>query len=172
MNKWAEAVGVDLKAVEVVRSGPMLGVKIPVPSDWATVAPTKIRKDLYEHYGVRKLPVDRWIRETGIEPMSRYARLVPVRQKPEKIVKQFIQWKPAVSRSVDWSSAGKAADYLRRYFANVHRCDIQLNVGSGKTWGDKRGVANHGKGFWNVDGKGVLNAEQVVCLAQEKGFSV
>jgi len=47
-----------------------------------------------------------------------------------------------------------------------------LFVGKSGTWGDQRGLANHGKGFWNVDGKGVLNAEQVVCLAKEKGFSV
>ena len=172
IHKWARTVGVDLKAVEVVKAGKPLANLIPVPADYAQIAAEKIRKDLYAHYNVTKLTVDRWIEETGIQPLSRYARLVPVRQKPEKIVKQYIQWKPVVSRSVDWSSAGKAAEYLRRFFSNVHRCDIQLNVGSGRTWGDKHGVANHGKGFWNVDGKGVLTAEQVVCLAKEKGFSV
>lgn len=172
IHKWARAVGIDLKEVEIVKSGKPIAHKIPVPVDYADIAKKYIRKEVYEHYHVTKLTVDRWIEETGIEPKSRYADLKPQRPARMKVIKQHVSWKPVSTRAVDWSIAGKAADYLRRYFANVHRCDIQLNVGSGRTWGDKRGLQNHGKGFWNVDGKGILNAEQVVCLAREKGFSV
>ena len=150
-----------------------LGVKIPVPADWATVAPTKIRKDLYIHYGISKTVVDRWIKETGVQPLGRYDRMQTVKKRPSTIKSVYRHvWQPNVSRAIDWSSAGKAADYLRRYFSNVHRCDIQIFVGRSGTWGDKHGLANHGRGFWNIDGKGILNAEQVVCLAKEKGFSV
>jgi len=62
-----------------------LGVKIPVPADWATVAPTKIRKNIYSHYGITKTVVDRWVKETGVQPLGRYDRLQTVMKRPSKI---------------------------------------------------------------------------------------
>lgn len=75
--------------------------------------------------------------------------------------------KPEIVQSV----YDRAADHLRRFYANVHRCDIQMFDHQRVTWGDLNNVPNHGDGYYYVDGKGVLPHDRMLSLARERGFA-
>lgn len=83
------------------------------------------------------------------------SRVEPIVRKPERVE----------------SIHERAADYLRRFYANVHRCDIKVFEHQRVTWGDLNNVPDHGVGYYYVDGRGVLTNVQVLSIARERGFA-
>lgn len=65
--------------------------------------------------------------------------------------------------------ADLAANYLRRFYTNVFRCDIPFS--RSKTWGFMHGVPNGGRGYYHVDRIGVLANSDVIELAKKKGWT-
>lgn len=64
-----------------------------------------------------------------------------------------------------------AANHLRRFYRNVHRADIKVYEHSKVTWGDLRDVPSGGKGYYFIDGKGVVTQDEMLSLACNHGFS-
>lgn len=65
----------------------------------------------------------------------------------------------------------RAASHLRRYYSNVHRCDIKVYEHQRITWGDLRQIPNSGVGYYFVDGKGIMAQEDMLALSREHGFT-
>jgi len=148
----------------------LLRVKVNrLPDDWADIAPTMYRHELSAHYRINRRVIRFWIAQTGVVTKKRK----PVVAKSTKRWSPDRQWYPAENKVIDWSVAGQAADYLRRHLANVFKADLKMRDGSNETWGDRQKppVPNNGKGFWQVDGIGVLSAEEIVEHAVKRGFA-
>lgn len=151
---------------------------IEAPADWAEVAPTKYKVELSAHYGISSRMVDRLIETTGIRSRKTVHELA--REKPAKDKGRgttSLYWRGArhyqtfrYTTELPRSTPQQAAQFLRRKYANVHRADIILKEGSSKTWGDLRGVPNHGKGFYYVHPIGVISELDLVMLAVNHGF--
>lgn len=69
------------------------------------------------------------------------------------------------------TEAPVAADYLRKYYSSVFRCDIKMYENKPGTWGDRHGLDDHGKNQYFVAGKGTMWIDELVELAQRHGLS-
>lgn len=65
----------------------------------------------------------------------------------------------------------RAAQHLRRYLANVHRCDIKVFEHQRVTWGDLNNVPDHGINHYFVDGFGVITQDKLLEMARSRGFT-
>ena len=146
-NRWLSEAGITL--------GPRLK---PVPDDWHQRVGTMSAIKLATHYGVANTVVKRWLRETNTKPAKPQPRIF-------KLPGLVMQPKPIVQRS----EIEDAAHYLRRFYANVFRCDIKYD--ERRTWGFVHGVPNGGRGFYHVDRLGILANNDVIELAKKKGWS-
>ena len=110
------------------------------PSDFADHAPAKTNRQLAEKYGVGEKVVTRWRKETGCTASIRPFATAA-------LPKQHV---PAISPGV----ASEAAQFLRKTHRPVYHRLIE------------------GKEFRGqyVVGTRVLDEEEVVALAEEKGF--
>lgn len=80
--------------------------------------------------------------------------------------------RPVMRAELDATTAGRAAQYLRRFYPNVHRADLRLTEGSKRTWGDEKGLPDGGRGFFYVTGPGVIPEHEMIMLARDHGFEV
>jgi hypothetical protein len=123
---------------------------------------------LSRHYGFSDNVIRRMVRETKV-----------------KLAKVLPSGRPSLSKtgmparakipSMDGSEVGQAANYLRKFYANVHSAAITLYgsemPGKSKiTWGDARDLPDHGKGFYFVAGPGILKHREVIKLAYKHGW--
>lgn len=141
-----------------------------VPDDWYVIAPTKFKKDLQGYYAMTRLQIERLVELTGVStrPMNPPPRpKVQVSRKPIRNFKQFIHKRtPDIAGGVP----SAAAHHLRRFYPNVHRCDIGMSETTSETWGDRHGLPNRGKGLYYVAGVGAISELELVNLAMDKGF--
>lgn len=154
-----------------------------IPEDWGVVAPTLFKFELAEHYRMSVKTINRIIEVTGVRSRKTVHELA--KERPPEAPRQ----RRSRHRS-GWSRAGQrnhamvqgaspaqsttvsqqAANYLRRHYRNVHRCDIQMREYERTTWGDEQGVPNHGRDHYYVAGRGVITNAELVKLAERHGF--
>jgi hypothetical protein len=129
-----------------------------VPPSWHDVAPTKNKTELATHYCVSMKTVNKWIAETGIKakPKKRLFLSRPEQRERTKL------------KCAGSEDCAAAADYLRRIYSNVHRCDIYLTTQ--RTWGQVLGLPNKGRGQYFVHSVGVITNDQLLTLARKHGF--
>ena len=134
--------------------------KTPLPDDWYEVAPSMTHSQLVRHYGLSSDVVRRMIRESGVRTKKRVYR------------RSHVPLRPGVEDRVV-SPVEEAANYLRRFYRNVFRCDLVVRDDSrGKVlWGDQHKLPNRGRGFYHVDNLGVLANNDVIALAIKKGWT-
>ena len=110
------------------------------PTDFTDHAPVKTNRQLAEKFGVGEKTITRWRKETGCTASIRPFASAAL---PKQLV-------PAISPGV----ASEAAQYLRKTHRPVYHRIIE------------------GKEFRGqyVVGTQVLNEEQIVALAEDKGF--
>lgn len=151
--RWAQEIGEPLDAYKRAAIK-----KREVPADWFKVAPTMTVKQLQTHYGMSGSLVRRIAKDTKIRFVGRKTST-------------YYLGTPGPSLS----ELDKAAHYLRRFFRNVHRCDIKLYDSpdldrASLTWGDVRGMKGGGAGHYYVDSVGIVANNDVLALAQSKGW--
>lgn len=110
------------------------------PSDFPDHARTKTNRQLADKYGVGEKTVTRWRKETGCTATIRPFASAPLP-------------KPQVP-NVNGGVVSEAAQYLRKFYRPVYHRVIE-----GKEFKGQYVVGTH-----------VLNEEQVVDLAEEKGL--
>lgn len=175
LKRWMTELGLGKpERKQVRREEPPL----VIPDDWATVAPTKYKFQLAQHYRVGSLQINRIIEATGIRSRATTHELAasrppsePKARKPRQprrrgggiVTMEFF-------RSGNSTLPQQAANYLRRTHCNIHRCDILMREFDRTTWGDLHGVPDHGVGYYFVDGKGIISEEQLVYYAEKSGF--
>ena len=149
-----------------------------VPDDWADVVPTMFKYEIADHYNMSPMMVTRLIQQTGIRSRKTAHELAS-----EKLPKQPTPKRKTFQRVCTFTSpmryalpilkegaAVRAASYLRRYYPNVHRADIQILINKPLTWGDQQGLPDRGRGYHYVAGRGILTDQEVVELAEKLGF--
>lgn len=142
-----------------------------IPNDWYAVAPNMFKKELQAYYAMSRLQIERLVETTGIKtrPMNPPPKPKPVSSRPIKQFKQFIHKRtPDIAPGVP----SAAAQFLRRHYLSVHRCDIHMTETTSETWGDRHKLPNRGKGLYYVAGVGVVSELQLVNLALDKGFEI
>jgi hypothetical protein len=156
LRRWAAETGVSLANFPSTA-----GRWSTEPPDWRTLAPTMTVRELMQHYQLSGTSV-RWLaKKTGVTP------------KRAKRGRKRIGPTPPIGPTM--TDLDAAAHHLRRHYSRVHRCDILL-YDSGDmanrriTWGDERGLANHGKDQYFVDTLGILANKDVVELARSLGW--
>jgi len=173
--RWCNDIGFRPDTKKPTATRPMK--KVEVPADWADVAPTKYKIELSAIYNISVKMVDRLIKMTGIRSRltaHEIARFRPqTRQVTNKTSSGYARHFKTFSYHSEMprTAPQEAAQHLRRFYPNVHRCDIMMRVGSASTWGDEHGVPNHGKGFYRVMPVGVMTEVEMVLLAVQKGFT-
>ena len=143
----------DAKKLEAAPPPPSIPRR-PIPEDFAQVAPTMTRQQLRDHYRASEPTICRWVRETCVTTRS---------PAPWRRTRTSSYSGPrAAQPTSDGSVEALAAQHLRRTHI-VYRCDVLPRAERAK-------LPNEGRGFWYVNGKGALPAEQMVDLAKSKGF--
>lgn len=131
----------------------------PAPEDFHIIASGKRLNEAARHYGVAWKTARRWAMETKA-PVDRSTAM-------RNVLRRQRRKNQAVADAPD--TADQAATYLRRY-TSVFRCDILLFVGKPDTLGSQLGLSRRGKGWWMVTGKGPMEREALIALAEAKGF--
>lgn len=141
----------------------------PTPPDWFDLAPTLTVPEIVEHYGLARSTVRRMIKRTGITPQ-------PAKSGPPKGTMPANRYRVArghfsvnVRGNVE-TEVAEAANYLRRFYRNVFRCDIVARENPKVLWGELHDVPNKGVGYYHVDKKGILANTEVIDLAKAKGW--
>ena len=129
----------------------------PPPKSWGATAPTKNQFELQQHYQVAKPIIKRWIAQTGVQP----------KPKTPPITKRGERRERAKAKYSSPKDLEAAANHLRKFYANVHSCAIYLT--RELSWGESRGLPNKGKGFYYIDGVGVVTNEDMLTLARKNG---
>ena len=148
--RWLKEVGVTL-----IPSRNKL-----LPDDWFEVVGTLNASQLSKHYCVDIGVIRRWLKETGTKP----AAYKPAGRKMFRLP----QMRQSLPAKVQSDEASQAAHYLRRFYANVFRCDIMFD--DKHTWGEVRGLPNKGRGLYHVDKIGIVANTAVIELAEKKGW--
>lgn len=139
--------------------------KLPVPADFFAVAPTLTMTKARAHYGVHHNVIARWYAETGIESAVYVPKAAP---KARKVAN--VNWgarQPVNFGNVgDGSIAHAAANHLRRIgFANVYRATVLDRAA-------RVHLPDEGKHHYAVSGRGFMHQDEMVALAEARGFGV
>jgi len=126
--------------------------RMPMPEEFAELAPTLTRAQLADRLGVSDTVILRWCQEAGVRPM----RSPFFRRKGGAVA-----WGEVIP-PVDADLAAQAAQFLRRRFI-VYSCAILPAQ-------ERRGLPNKGRDHYYVNGRGVMTAAQMIELAEERGF--
>lgn len=173
--RWCGETRIKPPARRATKTRPQKDV--PVPADWAEVAPTKFKKELAVIYGLSSRMVDRLIEKTGVRSRKTVHEIASEKPATERRGKPM-HWRKAGQHyqtfryitEIPRSTPEQAASFLRRFYVNVHRADILLRAGSAKTWGDLHGAPKHGHGFYYVHPVGIISELDMVMLAVKHGF--
>jgi hypothetical protein len=120
-------------------------MKLPVPAGFALVASNLPMKRLREHYGRSESTIKAWCREANVKPRG-------AKPGPKSTNKP---WASPDRPCRDWSQAGQAAEYLRR-FGPVYRCN-------------DTGMPSQGGRFWNRGGY-ILTDADLIARAERLGW--
>lgn len=122
--------------------------KIHAPPEFASLVGTMTRNGLRLHFNKSLNTIDRWCREAGVRPKAAPPRGV------DRSARQMTAQAAVIRR--DFTPAGRAADYLRRY-GPVVRCDPRGQYDpNGEHW--RRGSA-------------VLAPQEVIERAERLGWA-
>lgn len=148
--RWASETGVE------PRRG-TFKVKRDVPADFAERCAEMRLFQLREHYSATAPTLKRWMAETGARPLVHQKQ--PPAPKPRPRSEHIRLPGNPLSRipERDISREGQAAEHLRRWFPNVHRCD------------EKGQFSLKGK-FWRCGMSDPLTGPELIEKAKRKGF--
>lgn len=142
-----------------------------IPPNFVSSAKNLTRAELCRMYNTDPRTVRGWLDDLGLEPLT--------------MQEKKLQNVPAITRSIvtnveiprrefntkTKTIAAEAAQYLRKHFHNVFRADIQMYEQSSHTWGDVNKVPHRGINQYFVAGKGTLWLDELIALAERKGFT-
>lgn len=147
-----------------------------IPEDWSEIAPTMFKRELASHYRISTKTVNKIIEQSGV--MSKRIMPKPKPAPKPKKARGWGGWKLPNWRTLAESTPAEthsmatfAARFLRSFYPNVHRCDIQMREGEKTTWGDEHNVPNHGKGWYRV-GPRTMTEFEMINHAVERGMDV
>ena len=141
-----------------------------IPKNFALIAKTKTQAELARFYGTDPRTVRGWCLETNIQPMTHKDAVINRMQRYEDEVKEKAHEVRREFNTKTKMVAADAAHFLRRYYHNVFRTDILMFEQSSKTWGDAYEIPHRGFNQYYVEGKGVLWLDDLIKLAEAKGF--
>lgn len=137
-------------------------MKTPLPADWFALAPQMTLEDAMRHFKLSKKIVQRMVSETGV-------RLLPYCNQQAAL---YRMGRPMIKAMGDtYTRVDRAANFLRRTHPNVHRADIKIDESGKMTWGSAQGIPARGQGYYNVSGIGVVTINELMALAEAKGWS-
>lgn len=116
-----------------------------IPADFASVARTMTTAAMERHYGVPAPTIRRWLARTGI---------APAKQKPQSLGNMG-KGTPAPMPARDDSTAGQAAEFLRRANWTVYRAQVAKPDAPKNQW---------------VVGRLRLSTDEMIQMAQRKGW--
>lgn len=175
IKRWIEDAGIDV--TQRKRRIQSIENPVEVPTSWDKIAPTLYKYQVAEYYGISVNRVNRLIAITGIRTRPTLHELArtrppapPKQKKPRPKGRPFRTLLTQAMPLANITNAQQAAQHLRRYLPNVHRCDILMREFDSTTWGQHYGVPNKGIGYYFVCGHGVLSNEKMIELAKGYGF--
>lgn len=141
-----------------------------IPSDFATVAPMLTKAELSDRFDKDPSTIERWLRVCGV----RAHKVLSLRNLKLKELEEEKTRPPEVRqfREKVKAIAPVAADFLRKHYSAVFRCDIKLWEARSGTWGSQRGLPDYGKNQYFVAGKGPMWIDELIELAVKHGFNV
>jgi len=151
-----------------------------IPADWALIAPTMYKGELRQHYKISRRAVERLVELTGVRSRKTNQEIAA-----ERVVAPVKEKKVTGWHNPHWQTNGmtnahhvydsapgaRAASFLRKIYAPVHRADLQMYDGKDTTWGDLHGVPNGGRGYYVVGGLGVLSQDELIAHAVKRGHA-
>lgn len=164
IDRWALESGVTPP------SGKHFSEKKPAPADLAANARKMHFEGLCRHYGKNQRLMRRWLNELGVAARSFNASAQAKKQWEENPIRPRTERKPSPKgRTVlpagvrqaprDSSRAGDAADYLKRWFVPVYRCDDKGEL-------HHRGTSTHYR-----LGSAIVTTEAMLETAKRKGWN-
>lgn len=144
VRRWYVESG--CRALEAAPPPPRTGA--PIPEDFAAIAKEKTRAQLAAHYRAGTSIIDRWLSKAGVRavPGGRWGM------------------QQAMLPQVDGSVVAQAAQHLRKFRPSVYKAEI-LPIAEREKYG-----LTDGKGYYIVAGKGAVPANDLVAMAEAKGF--
>ena len=141
-----------------------------VPNNFQLMAKTLTRAELCRAYNTDPRTVRGWLEELGIEPLTTAEKRSHSIPAITKAIAPEVETPRREFNTKTKMIAAEAAQYLRSHFRNVFRADIQMYEQSSHTWGDVNKVPHRGINQYFVVGKGVLWLDELIALAERKGF--
>lgn len=177
--RWCDELGIPRTRRKPTKTRPKYTVE--TPDDWAEVAPTMYKNQLTKHYGISMLQVTRLIEKTGIRAKLTVHELAAMNGRKAKAAGRgrdkhqsvkWLHWRARAPSQPQRDVYDLAAGFLRRTFSNVFRCDILLYEGKRTTWGDEHGLPHHGRYHYCVGKLGPLERDNMLSVAEQRGFTV
>lgn len=129
MSRWLAQTGIKTRE-------PLSFNRIPVPADFAEIAPTLTKAELLTRYGITQYKtLNRWIEDSGVQAKAPPAKVTPIRHTGGglKLPGYGVGYGVQLTRTT--SIHDLAADVLRRERWNVNRCDERGRYAEkGKFW--------------------------------------
>lgn len=146
MTRWIKETGIKPFRLPPIN-------RLPVPDDFAAIAPTMHKGALLRHYGVAQHEtIDRWIRESGVKPAAFVPVYAPKQPGKGNLRPSRGNGKSNVATLRVKSLYDEAADELRRNRWQVNRCD-------------EKGVYAEGGRFWRV-GTVICTPDELLARAE------
>lgn len=147
-----------------------------IPADFSERAKEMTKAELGRHYIKDGSTIQRWLAALNITA-KKYEH--PNAGRRNKIVEERVKrsqpevkdWRHKVFTNQMRSEAAAAAHFLRRHYGSVFRCDIKMWESKPGTWGDARGLFDHGRNQYFVSGKGTMWLDELIELARSHGFT-
>lgn len=180
LDRWAQETGLERRRKKPERTQPL---KVPeVPANWHELAPTMFKYQLVDHYGISWLMLERLLALTGTRTRPTVHELAKAKPKPVKAPKQRGRRHSGIFHLQNLQTGfgandntdvyGLAAQYLRRWYSNVYRCDIKLYINKSTTFGDENSLPNKGRDHYFVAGLGIITKSELMSLAVKRGFTL
>lgn len=160
---WREQIGVTAQIVRASKAVMVTRPLTPMPQGFAEYQRGRTTRELEAHYQTSRRLVSRWLGELGIfRNAERSARAQQATTKPSAPSRKVNPFRVAAALAApvdlvhrDYSRAGQAADFLRR-FGPVKRCNAEGHYDpAGDHW---------------LRGSSLLNAEEIIGRAVRNGW--
>ncbi|WCT73950.1 hypothetical protein PQ455_01575 [Sphingomonas naphthae] len=149
ISRWRKACGIVT----------ISSVRRPMPDQFREDAAYYSLRELAARYGVARDTITRWAVNAGIRLKGR-----PVAKTKDapSIAKAGVPRTPPIP-ALPAGAAAQAAQHLRRFFPNVYPAAI-LDLK------ERKRLPGFGRDMWVVAGRGTLPANDLIALAESKGF--
>lgn len=148
VSRWRKACGIITPST----------VRRPIPADFAEHAAYHSLRELAARYGVSRDTITRWGENGGIRLKGR-----PLASKAAPSISKAGAPRTPPIPAISGDAASLAAQHLRRFFPNVYPAAI---LGPK----ERKSLPGKGEGMWVVAGRGAIPADQMIALAETKGF--